>query len=350
MSQTTTEQPAASGDPVTLEDVQRALQELRGQNETLTQQLESERALRTSTQSELGSERQARTVAEQERDGHAARAVSEAEQRWNTEKELTTQSIATQRSALAAAEESYARHAEAGEWKEAGAAQRQIAEAAAKLDRFEQRATWLETNKERLVPKVVSREQPRPAPNQPQTAPAAVPLPAHRYAQFIEGPLATGEQEWLDKRPQFSTDAGYRDQVFSASAIATKRGHPRGTPAHFRELERILGEGQPVAPRQQAEEILDTGPGASGGYSGNGGGNGAARPSADLPPSRRAAPGQQPAGAQQPVRLTPDEVEIADGMYGQPTLEGSYIADPAERYRHYYNLKQLQISRGRMTA
>ena len=308
-----------------MDDVRRTLEALQKRVPNLEKELATERARRQSVETNYQNERAARTTAETERDGHAARVVSEAEARWTAEKEAAQAAIAARESELESAEEEYARCAELGNWAEAAKAQRKMAEETAKLERHRERLQILETNKDRLIPKmpaVVERSaQPEPS--------------GHRYQHLIKGELVGGEEAWLDQRPQFQNDRNYQQRVFNASAIAVQN-FTRGSEPYFREIERILGENassdrkdtttrnDDVPKRRDSEREM----------------------SADLPASRRSAPGQEPAGAQRQVRLTPDEVDIADGLYGNPNDTDWYIANPAERYRKYHENKQRMASRG----
>jgi hypothetical protein len=320
------ELPGSSGGDVANEDdVRRTLQELQRKHTDVERELASERAKRLSLESNLTSEQIARTTAEADRDTHAARVTTEAEARWNAEKSQATTAITSTTQALDAAEEDYARHAELGEWKDAAKAQRAIAEHASELNALKQKQQWLDNNKEKLVPKPAQRVVEQPRRQQEQVRP-----PSHRYAQHISGDLVGGEEAWLDARPQFQSDQNYREDVFAASNVAARK-HARGTDAYFGEIERILGE----EGRQRTTQ--DDPPGQQQPRSGA-----RQNQSADLAPSRRSGPGQQPAGSQQEWRLTPDEKEMADGMYGNPnSIAGWYEPDPAKRYKRYYDNAQL---------
>jgi hypothetical protein len=310
------------------DDVRRTLAELQRKNIDLEKEVAAERNRRVSLETNLEGERVARTTAETERDSHAARVVTEAESRWNAEKAATTTAISMKEKALETAEESYARHAELGEWKEAAKAQSAMAREAAELHTLRQKVEYLESNKERMVPKPSPRTEQR----------QAAPVHTHRYAQFINGDLVGDEERWLDERPQFSRDPSYRQQVFSASAIAAAR-HARGTEPYFREIERILGEDQNDRQdtrqdnRRDRQDYDDRANQRQ------------QRQSADLPASRRAAPGADPSEGQRTIRLTADEREIADSMFGDPNQETFYIADQGKRYEHYHTMKMRKAGR-----
>lgn len=311
----------ATGEPVSEDDLRRMLAESRGQIEVLTRERDTERSTRVMTEAERDAERAARVITESERDGSVARAASESEQRYNAEKEAVKNGIAAQKAVVETAEEAYARHLESGDFKAAAAAQRQMTEAVARMDRLSEKFDYLETNKEKLL-------APPPA---PRRDPPVV-QPTDRLSQLINGRIEPSEREWLTRRPKFLDDPGYRNQVFGASQMATGRGYARGSEPYFREMEKILGENETrtetPAPRHEEPRHQER------------------APSADITPQRRASPGQDPVGSKQ-IRLTADQREVADGLYGQPNMDG-YIADEVERYTHYYNNLQRRIAAGRM--
>lgn len=329
MSETIVEREAGGslgGDVANEDDVRRTLQELQRKYTDTERELSSERARRVTLESTLTSEQIARTTAEADRDTHAARVSTEAELRWNAEKSQATTAIASSEHAITAAEEDYARYAELGEWKEAAKAQRALAEHATELHALKQKQQWLDNNKEKLVPKPAPRAEQQPRrPAEPSSR-----APNHRYAQHISGELAGGEEAWLDARPQFQSDPNYREDVFAASNVAGRK-HSRGTDQYFREIERILGE---EAPQQEGQYPPARQPAKPG-----------VRQSADLPASRRAGPGETPAAGRGEVRLSGDEVEVADGLYGDPNSDW-YIADTGKRYSHYAEMKARKSGRG----
>jgi hypothetical protein len=317
------------GEVATVEDVQRTLAELKREKEDLSKELERERRQRVSLESNLDVERTGRATAEAERDTHAARVVSEAELRWNAEREAAQAAITAKQKDIEQAEEAYSRHADLGDWKEAAKAQRIMAEAAAEATAERQRLKWLESNKEKLVPKA------------PVVQPRERQEPGHRYQKYV-GALVGGEEEWLDQRPKFQSDPTYREEVIAASNLAGKR-YTRGSEKYLREIERLLDEDPQTddrrndrqsrnqrdhdndepAPRQRSQ-------------------------SADLPPSRRAGPGERPSGSDVVAKLTEDEMEMADGMYGNPNNSNWYEPDRGKRYKRYAeNLKMMQQMRAR---
>ena len=70
------------------------------------------------------------------------------------------------------------------------------------------------------------------------------------------------------------------------------------------------------------------------------------QPSADIAPQRRATPGADIQGTRE-IRLTADQAEVADGLYGQPNSP-DYIPDQGERYRKYHENLERRRAAGRM--
>jgi hypothetical protein len=334
MSDVLDHQQENRGEPAGADDVERMLTELRRDRDAAILERDTERNQRLSLQDRLRTESEARSTAEQQRDDKEVSLVNAAEQRFNAEKNAASSGLTAQKSALVAAKDAYARHAEAGEWKEAADAQERIADATARVHSHEQKLEWLDSNKEKLVPKASPQEARQPPARQ---APPPPPPATGRYGHLVNGGLVGGEEAWLDKRPRFTTDENYRTDVFNASVIASRK-FPRGSADNLAEIERILGESQEPARRDPQER--DPPPARQ---------HQDRAPSADLPASRRAGPGHEPAGSARAVRLTENEVEVADGMYGQPNSD-NYIADPGERYKHYWENKQKLIASGRLTG
>jgi hypothetical protein len=357
-------------EPASHEDVERTLKELRRTADRvpdLESQLKAERARRLSLENNLDGERVARTTAEIQRDEATNRVISEAEQRWNAEKSAAEAAIAAKEQALEQAVEEFTRHSELGDWKEAGKAQRAIAEHTAQKLAAEHRVQYLETNKERIVPKAPPT---RTATERPPGR------PSHKYGDIITNELVGGEEAWIDARPRILTDQAYRQTVFDASNLASRR-YERGSDQYLREIERIIGEddrddrrdNRRTRDRDYDDRDEDYHPGRD--YDRDeprGRGRERDEPrgrerdrdvradpprrerayqeSSDLPPARRAGPGQQPSGNTQEVRLTPEEAEIADGMYGDPNSGPDwYVPNQKERYLRYAANKAKMASR-----
>ena len=294
MSETTIIETPSTGEPISTADLERMLEESRNRA--------------TAAERERDEERTTRRLVEQERD-HATTAVkSAAELRFTAEVSATDMALTSAKAAAEHAKAAYRSAMEAGDFAAAAEAQEAIADAAAERKQAVQRKSWLETNKEQLTAP--------PAP--PRTE---APRPTGKYSQYV-GDLRDSEAQWLDARPEFVSDAKYRSRVFGASTIASTE-FDRGTSDYFRRMEEILGEGRSEAretPRQASRQQ-----------------------SADLPASGHRAPGA-PAGGSREIRLSADEADIANSLYGNPSTD-MYIADEAERFKRYASNRERMKAR-----
>jgi hypothetical protein len=281
--------------------------------EHLRKMLDDARAAGAERDRQLAAEREARSRVERERDELAGHAGNAAEQQYLAQVREVEAAARAASTAIDQAEDAYAQALEAGDHRAAAKAQRTMTEATTQLAETRARKGWLEQNKERIVaPPVVQR-----ADSDPYRA--------------IVADLRPDERSWLEGRPKFLTDTNYRNQVFGASAIANGRGYARGSEPYFREMERILGEGE-VDPGERGREREPEPRGR--------------QMSADVAPARRSAPGREPAGRRE-VNLTGDQKDAADALYGR-VGSADYIADAAERYKHYDdNLRKVMAREGR---
>jgi hypothetical protein len=313
MSEALTTEPTG-GNPVTEADLQKMLDDMRAEKETLAKERDTLASRASRAEQERDAERARAATAETERDANGQRYVTAEEQRYNAQRESVKNAIASQEQTAAAAEEELARQMEAGDHRAAAAAQRKLAQAESALTNLRNQDQYLETNKEILIPK---------APAPPARVETRQVEPTGRYGQFIKGNIEPSEVEWLDRRPKFGEDPRYREKVFGASRLAATE-HPRGTPGYFREMERILGE---------TAEVRET-PAAA---------TPTRQQSADLAPQRRASPGGAPAGTVE-MRLTADEAEVANGLYGNPDSE-DYLPNQVDRFKKYWTNKQRMAER-----
>lgn len=308
----TVEQP---GGQVTEADLQKMLDDMRAEKEAAIKERDTERSTRLTLEQRLEAERARAATAESERDANGQKYVTAEEQRYNAQRESVKSAITATEQTAAAAEEELARQMEAGDHRAAAAAQRKLAQAEAALTNLRAQDNYLETSKEILVPKAPP----------PRTETRQEPSPTSRYGQYIKGQIHPSEVEWLDKHPKFTEDAGFRNKVFGASQIASAE-HPRGTPGYFREMERILGEGAAVQePTREPPARQER------------------QQSADITPQRRATPGGAPAGTVE-MRLTADEAEVANGLYGNPESE-DYLPNQVDRFKKYWQNKQRMNER-----
>lgn len=292
MSETIIEIPT-SGEPINTADLERMLEESRKRESTLER--------------ERDQERDSRRRVEQERDNATTAVQSAAQQRYTAEVSATEMALAAAKSASEHAKAALRTALEAGDFAAVADAQEAIADAATERSQAVARKNWLDSNKEQLT-------QAAPPPRTETSKPTG------KYAQYV-GDLRDSEAQWLDARPEFVDNPKYRSKVFGASQLAGA-DYERGTPDYFRRMEEILGESD--APREPVRPA-------------------ARQQSADLPAGGHRAPGAPQSGGRE-VRLSADEAEIADALYGNPSGD-NYIADQAARYKHYHANKERMKSR-----
>ena len=197
--------------------------------EDLKRQLEAEKVARA----KLAADRDAkaeeagryRSQAERTRADNLANAV-----------DLATQEVAAQKAAYLAA-------MEAADWKSAAEAQEKMAEAAAARTMASQARAAYEAQ-------MKARPQPE-APRQysPQT------------------------QAWIDRNPEFMTDAAFRRRAVAADDIARTEGLAVDTPAYFSRIEEIMGlsRREAEAPQERRAETIVAAPARSAPKPGEGG-------------------------------------------------------------------------------
>lgn len=287
------DEPAIESGAVTEDDLQRMLREARSQQEAAERRANE-------------AERRA-GEAETQRDRLSTQAVGDAEARYRAQETAIDSSIVAARAEADRAEADLARAMEAGDHASAAKAQRVIAAAEARADRLTTQKDYLVQNKERFT---------RPAPQ----------AQARRSddSPYAGWELVPGERDWLESRPKFLNDQSYQRRVIGASEMAVGEGHRRGSGEYFNRMEELLGEGggkqSAAAPKRQ---------------------------SADIAPGRRAAPGAEAAGSGRQIRLTADQVEVADALYGDSSKD-DYEPDHAKRYARYAANVQRMRDSGRL--
>jgi len=296
MSETTASQVGEPADgQVSDDDVRRMLDEYRDKSTRLEQ--------------ELADERRQRQTVERDRDTHAARVVSETEQRYNAELNAVSTAYTSASEAVVSAKAAYRAALADGDHDKAADLQEAIAKAVGRREQAEAYKAQLEKNKDQILRPQQTRQD-------------------DEYGGLQ---LTSEERSWVSSRPQFRTDGSYRNRVVGASQIAAAEGHGRGSEGYFRRIEEIMGEGKRADQERREPDHDEPAP---------------RRPSADVAPTRRAQPGAQPAGRVR-VELSADEREVADAMYGNPTHDG-YVADDAARYEKYFKHKQAMRASGRL--
>ena len=282
-------EPAESQE-ISADDLRKMLDEARGERSKLQEQLESERRQRQSV--------------ERDRDTHAARVISETEQRYNAELNAASTAFTSASSEVNATKQAIKTALSEGNHDLVADLHEQLAGAVQRRNQAESYKGQLERSKDQLL---------RP------------PQPTTDRVAGIE--VMPEEKQWLSNRPRFETDAAYRNDVIRASQAATEEGYRRGSRAYFRHMEEVLGEGRRAEPEPRHDDEPE-----------------ARRPSADVAPNRRSSPGAE---RRVRVELTAEQRGFADGFYGDPTSP-FYVADPAERYERYFKNRQKMVDEGRM--
>ena len=179
----------------------------------------------------------------------------------------------------------YADAMAAQDWKAAAKAQRQMADNASKL-------TQLEAGKKAL------ESAPKPTPRAPSD-------PVEQFASS----LSPASAAWVRAHPEFVRDQHKNRQMIAAHELALARGHKADTPEYFASVEKTLDITAPVI--KTADVSVDD-PAATAAQAT--GGRTASPTAAPVSRSSNGANGGRP----NTVKLTPQEVEIAEMMNMSP--------------------------------
>lgn len=239
-------------------------------------------------QKQLKDEQEARAAAET-RAREAAQAEAEARSRvQTTELDLVKNAIATVTQANDALESKYADAMAAQDWAGAAKLQRQMADNSAKLAQLE-------------AGKIQLEKQPKPTPRPPSDV-------VEQYAQNIP-PEYPRSRQWIREHPEFVRDRQKNAQMIAAHELAIARGYKADTDDYFRSIEKTLD--LTAAPANGgAAHAGETDPLADPSASAAVGGRQSAPAAAPVSRSPSGSNGSRP----NVVRLTPDEVEIAQNM------------------------------------
>lgn len=158
-----------------------------------------------------------------------------------------------------------------------------------------------------------------------------------RYAETAKNPpkqpqLHAKTQAWIDSHPKFVNDPVYRQQALLGDAKARAAGLTPDNDKYFEMVEMETGDRKPET-NTSPEPATTRTPAAS---------------PAVAPVTRRAsATGGNDGGGRQVIKLSAEQVEAADSMFGDPSSP-MYIKDPKERYTYWHSQSVRLKAEGRI--
>ena len=198
---------------------------------------------------------------------------------------------------------------EEGRWGDAAKAQEDMADAKLRLREFAY------SKGEIARQEVAARNRPAP------TAPA----------------VSSKTQAWIASHPRFNTDSVYRATALLAHEKAVTEGIPIDSDEYFERVEMATGDRTAAAP---TKEVTGEGEGERSPT--------VTKQSGVAPVTRRSASSSSPSSSgRQTIKLSGDQVEAADSMFGDPSSL-MYIKDPKERYTYWHTQQERLKAEGRM--
>lgn len=146
-------------------------------------------------------------------------------------------------------------------------------------------------------------------------------------------------QSWINAHPRFNTDSVYRAKALLAHEECLEANIPVESEEYFKKVELMTGDRKADAPVVPKTSASDEGDAPDGGV--------AIRSGGVAPVTRRAANGGNGDSGRKTIKLTGDQVEAADAMFGEPGT-AMYIKDPKERYTYWHTQSERLKSEGRL--
>lgn len=256
-------------------------------------------------------------VAEVERDS-TAKIASEIDKRIAEQETTLTAALAGAQSEIESCRTLAAKAMEEGKWQEAAEANENLGDAKARLRDLNQQKGYLERAK-------ADAKTQAEAPKAPQ--------------------LGAKTQSWIAQHPRFNSDPEYRAAALYGHEKAIRAGLVPDTDEYFEAVELVTGDRKAEA----KVEDKNTGSGSGEGAGGKSPASGENRRSEAAPVTRRATPnGSGAGGGKQTIKLSGDQVEAADSLFGDPTVPTLYIKDPKERYTYWHNQQERLKTEGRI--
>lgn len=255
-------------------------------------------------------------VAEVERES-STKIASEIEKRISEQETTLTAALAGAQSEIESCRALAAKAMEEGKWQEAAEANENLTDAKVRLRELTQQKGYLERAKAEAK---VQAEQPK--------APA----------------VGARTQAWIASHPRFNTDPEYRAAALYGHEKAIRAGLIPDTDEYFDAVELVTGDRKAPETKVIEEPNTDLGEGGRG----KSPTNGESRQSGVAPVTRRVAPSPQGNGGKQVIKLSGEQVEAADSLFGDPTNPTLFIKDPKERYTYWHNQQERLKQEGRI--
>lgn len=152
-------------------------------------------------------------------------------------------------------------------------------------------------------------------------------------------------QSWIAAHPRFNSDSVYRAKALLAHEEAVRDGLSPESDEYFERVELATGDRKAKVEKtvEKDDDKDDLGEGGRG-KSPTGG---EPRQSGAAPVTRRASPTPS-AGGKQVIKLSGEQVEAADSLFGDPTNTTLYIKDPKERYTYWHTQQARLKEEGRI--
>lgn len=243
-----------------------------------------------------------------------SRLGDEINGRFNAEAVAIDNVIAAASTELESLEKQQAQFYEEGKFAEAAKLNRQIANAAVRLEKGEDSKKNIENLKTRARADAETR--------------ARDPLAAYSPAA----------KNWINSHPQFLSDKSYNSKVMAAHYAAEADGVTESNnPAeYFKRLDTAVNPKIVLTPNVEEEEMEDENPRVEVKKPAA-----PSRTSSAAPVSREVNPGNRGSGGNRRIQLTPDEAEHA--LISYPNLAKE------EAYKRYYENQQKLIAAGKIT-
>ena len=175
-----------------------------------------------------------------------------------------------------------------------------------------------------------------------------------------ERPVTTGVPSktlaWIKSHPKFDQTSGqfnqgYYNKAMAAHFAALDAGVQAESDDYFKRIEEATGDRQREVRVDDTTKNTNTGEGEARGKSPADGGDNTSRNSSGVAPVTRRASGNggTDGSGRKVIKLSGDQVEAADSLFGDPSNTLMYIKDPKERYTYWHTQQERLKSEGRIS-